>query len=467
MDDPLTPLVDQIQRSSRLLCSLTTLALGLLLWESPCHHLSLHWTSEVITWGHQFFHQGDPSELQSPNDDLLSIAEVQSLQAYLSALLPLSGWILGSLIPVCSLPTAAALLCISLILWPVLALWAGNFYGIDIHWLLPAFQSIWVLLWIVCQHALISRIRSEWQTLEISRQVSKKLLGRGAAREQWWNAPPGKEYLTLVQGEFRSLPPPKGFTSVANFMAMGKALDRLECCVLDHHGILLPRQPAGWQACWREPNSALQAIQAIQAWTEIHSTGGNSVLIHGGEWVSGNWKPRNYFCFGVMGEGLLEMKCLSHIRDLLQVRWLITSDVQGLPTKLLRTRRLGWFQCSESSKPIELLEILGWVDPHDFQPPGWTRLFEEGLLCFASQDWDEAESKWRQCMMNRRLAEEHAGRAPEDLQDDGPCLFYLEQVLPQVRTRQLPPGWSGILEVFSLNLSLSHHLKKSSAAQSA
>ena len=150
--------------------------------------------------------------------------------------------------------------------------------------------------------------------------------------------------------------------------------------------------------------------------------------VHTGVAKVGNFGSAQRFDYTAMGESINLAARMEGLNKYLGTRVLITGETHKEAGPRLLTRYMGLFRLKGFEKSVVVHELFGRAGQDEDGSTELRRRFAGALDHFIKRDFARAESAFQEIL----------GTHPED----GPSLFYLEQIA-ELRVGQLPPDWKG------------------------
>jgi adenylate cyclase len=166
------------------------------------------------------------------------------------------------------------------------------------------------------------------------------------------------------------------------------------------------------------------------------------VGLHAGLVSVGNIGSEQRFDYAAVGENTNLASRVEGLNKHLGTAVLATRDIQRVVQDTLTSRLVGHFQVKGFVRAVEIHELLGPLEMAEPSRP-WRKKFAEALQLFRKRQFDDAETAFRETIRLRRQLE-GAPTGGEPPADDGPSLFYLNQI---AELRRHPPSAEWIGEV--------------------
>lgn len=155
------------------------------------------------------------------------------------------------------------------------------------------------------------------------------------------------------------------------------------------------------------------------------------VGLHTGMACVGNFGSSARFDYTAIGDSVNLSSRLEGLNKFLGTEILVSDAILGPVADRFDARSLGRFQFKGFERFIEVFELLG-IRPQDSSSEMWRTSFARALQELHNRNLDAAEDAFRKTV---------AGRP-----DDGPSVFYLEQIA-EFRKCPPPENWSGEIEL--------------------
>jgi len=165
------------------------------------------------------------------------------------------------------------------------------------------------------------------------------------------------------------------------------------------------------------------------------------VGLHTGIVCVGNIGSEQRFDYAAVGENTNLASRTEGLNKHLGTTVLATREIQRVVEDKMTTRLIGHFQVKGFVRAIEIHELLG---PREMAEPSrpWREKFAEALQHFRKRQFDAAEKAFRETIQLRRQIEGPPANGGDRSADDGPSLFYLNQIA-ELRVHPPPNGWIG------------------------
>lgn len=259
------------------------------------------------------------------------------------------------------------------------------------------------------------------------------------------------------------------FTDIANFSRVSESMDADDLvnllnryfeaalkCIHDNDGTVMDLIGDAIFAIWNAPVSqpdhqeraCRAAMQLHRQLLDFDTTNRSLPLrtragVHTGTVCVGNIGSEKRFDYTAIGPSTNLASRLEGLNRHLGTDVLATRDIQKAVENKLTSRLIGHFQFKGFGRPVEVHELLG---PSDLaqQTQLWRDRFAEALQRFRLKEFDNAEAAFRETIKLRRAAEDSAADKKGFPVEDGPSLFYLNQITV---LRVTPPPYEWIGEV--------------------
>jgi adenylate cyclase len=167
------------------------------------------------------------------------------------------------------------------------------------------------------------------------------------------------------------------------------------------------------------------------------------VGLHTGTACVGNIGSEVRFDYTAIGENTNLASRLEGANKHLGTEVLATREIQRAVEETMTSRLVGHIRFKGFGRAVEIYELLGSRDIAE-QSHTWRDKFAEALQYFRQRKFEIAERAFRETVELRKTAEKRRPDADGHPPDDGPSIFYLEQI---VAFRTAPPPYEWVGEV--------------------
>jgi adenylate cyclase len=190
---------------------------------------------------------------------------------------------------------------------------------------------------------------------------------------------------------------------------------------------------AFWNAPESQPDHSYRACEAALLFREQppQYMNGKELItrigLHTGVANVGNFGSMTRVDYTALGENINMAARMEGLNKYLGTRVLITSETQEVAGPKIITRYLGLFRLKGFERAVGVHELSGRIE-QEAASRELRESFAEALAALVKKDFDGAEAAFKKVL--------------ELKPEDGPSLFYLEQI-EELRTETLPPDWKG------------------------
>jgi adenylate cyclase len=269
--------------------------------------------------------------------------------------------------------------------------------------------------------------------------LSERLVKKFAANRQLTKRGATKQLLTIL------------FTDIANFTTISERMDpdelarlmnayfqtAVQNCIFPTDGTVVKYIGDAIFAFWNAPDPQVDhAYRGCEAALRFFALPPQRVNerelitrlgLHTGEANVGNFGSEQRFDYTAIGENINLASRMEGLNKYLGTRVLITGDTHKEVGSRLVTRYLGLFRLKGFERAVAVYELMAFQEKEAESRPLRER-FAAALDQLVKKDFAGAEEAF--------------GRVQEISPDDGPTVFYLEQIL-ELRATELPAEWKG------------------------